>query len=217
MDKKCLTCECELKPSNRSGRCRACYVQRIVDSKKRPLTNCDACSAVLNRRVKLGLCRDCYAIAYRSRPETKARVRENSIAWRAKNPGRHSENSIRWQKNNPERTKEIRFKTRTGLQNRFTTEANRAGRRGLSWTLTREEFASLRAKTCFYCSSSLDVYGSGLDRIDNARGYDPDNVVPCCGKCNRVRGDDLTHEEMKVAMDAVVRLRQKQRLRLVLP
>ena len=33
------------------------------------------------------------------------------------------------------------------------------------------------------------VYHSGVDRIDSSKGYTKDNVVPCCGKCNRMKGD----------------------------
>jgi hypothetical protein len=28
---------------------------------------------------------------------------------------------------------------------------------------------------------------NGIDRIDNARGYERDNIVPCCKFCNRAK------------------------------
>jgi hypothetical protein len=32
------------------------------------------------------------------------------------------------------------------------------------------------------------VRANGLDRVDNARGYESGNVVPCCDPCNRMKG-----------------------------
>ena len=28
---------------------------------------------------------------------------------------------------------------------------------------------------------------NGIDRKDNTRGYEPDNCLPCCGLCNRMK------------------------------
>ena len=36
---------------------------------------------------------------------------------------------------------------------------------------------------------------NGLYRYDNLLGYTIDNVVPCCGKCNRMKMD-LSIEEL---------------------
>lgn len=48
---------------------------------------------------------------------------------------------------------------------------------------------------CHYCGGALPKKG-GLDRLDNSRGYEPGNVVPCCRVCNMIRGDHFTYEEM---------------------
>lgn len=49
--------------------------------------------------------------------------------------------------------------------------------------------------TCYYCGcapqmTSYGVYMLGLDRRDNTRGYEKDNVVPCCGRCNVMKRND---------------------------
>jgi 5-methylcytosine-specific restriction endonuclease McrA len=74
-----------------------------------------------------------------------------------------------------------------------------ASARGLAWNLTRGHVSELIAKPCHYCGSppsntkitkntvSPLIY-SGIDRIDNARGYEPDNVAPCCSTCNVAKG-----------------------------
>jgi hypothetical protein len=64
-------------------------------------------------------------------------------------------------------------------------------------------------KGCHYCFSSLlTETGIGLDRINNNLGYSLDNVLPCCGNCNKIRQDKLTVEEMKVAMSAIINYRK---------
>lgn len=41
-----------------------------------------------------------------------------------------------------------------------------------------------------------DVEMVGVDRMDADRGYTPDNVVPCCQRCNRMKLDS-SYEEFK--------------------
>lgn len=85
-----------------------------------------------------------------------------------------------------------------------------AKRRKLLWTISQEDYLQLILQPCFYCSNLLDKpveAGIGLDRIDNSTGYTIENVLSCCGSCNSVRGDILTVEETRVAIDAVLELR----------
>jgi 5-methylcytosine-specific restriction endonuclease McrA len=55
-------------------------------------------------------------------------------------------------------------------------------------------------KPCNYCGDELtnykknkDSYGefkyNGIDRIDSSKGYEIDNVVPCCKNCNTMKWD----------------------------
>jgi hypothetical protein len=75
---------------------------------------------------------------------------------------------------------------------------NNAKSRGLSFTLTKEEFYELTKQNCFYCDrepfqiiddghSNGEYIYNGLDRIDSAEGYTKNNVVPCCRDCNRAK------------------------------
>ncbi len=74
--------------------------------------------------------------------------------------------------------------------------------------LTLEWFSKLLNQPCYYCNSSLlEETGCGLDRKDNKLGYSEVNVLPCCGTCNQIRNVHLTVEEMKVAMEAVLKFR----------
>lgn len=83
--------------------------------------------------------------------------------------------------------------------------------------LTFEQFLELSQLPCHYCKaspnnsniynrykhrkntvldniSSGDFYYNGLDRLDNSRGHDFDNVVPCCKWCNSAKLN-RTHEQ----------------------
>jgi len=60
--------------------------------------------------------------------------------------------------------------------------------------LTEEDFLYLAKQNCFYCNTPPSnmqkggmnsvFYYSGMDRVDNTRGYTLDNTVPCCKECN---------------------------------
>jgi hypothetical protein len=72
--------------------------------------------------------------------------------------------------------------------------------RGIDWQLTDKEFFEIVSEPCSYCGTPPDsirkpnksVNGefmySGIDRVDNSRGYVSGNVVPCCWYCNRAKG-----------------------------
>jgi hypothetical protein len=73
-----------------------------------------------------------------------------------------------------------------------------AGRRGLEWALSEEQFFDLTSGNCRYCgrqpsskkklkSGSSFTY-NGIDRRDSSKGYVEDNVVSCCKICNYAKG-----------------------------
>jgi hypothetical protein len=79
--------------------------------------------------------------------------------------------------------------------------------------LTIDDCVALWAKGCFYCKKDVSmVSGIALDRINNERGYTKDNVLPCCGICNLIRGDNLTVNEMEIAMWAIIEFRVNHNL-----
>ena len=71
------------------------------------------------------------------------------------------------------------------------------------------QYVKLLQQGCHYCGEGLEnSTKSGLDRINNSKGYTLDNVLPCCGACNQIRGDNLTVQEMEVAMKAILDYRK---------
>jgi hypothetical protein len=59
--------------------------------------------------------------------------------------------------------------------------------RGLEFAIILEQVKEWFSKPCTYCEGTELM--RTLDRVDNSRGYVPDNVVPCCIRCNLLKGD----------------------------
>lgn len=73
--------------------------------------------------------------------------------------------------------------------------------RGLSFQVSEVEFEAITGRACYYCGSdptmrigrklrsSHNSYNgeyvyNGIDRVDNSRGYEVDNIRACCTRCN---------------------------------
>lgn len=80
-----------------------------------------------------------------------------------------------------------------------------ATKRNIAFTLTEQEVFTIIFSNCHYCDSppsnisktrnrkdrkpksdnqKFKVFYSGIDRVDNNKGYTVDNCVPCCDICN---------------------------------
>lgn len=83
------------------------------------------------------------------------------------------------------------------LMNRYRQGAVK---RGFTFTLSKDEFREITAKNCAYCGwpPSMSITSprgheewiyNGVDRIDSTKGYESDNVNPCCSTCNYAKRD----------------------------
>lgn len=107
---------------------------------------------------------------------------------------------------------------------RYSALKNNAKKRGIPFTLSKNEYLSLfNRKECYYCKTNFDTLDSmiswvseyrgnnrtilsflqnngkllkTMDRMNNELGYEKNNVICCCGLCNSKKGADLTTEEM---------------------
>lgn len=106
-----------------------------------------------------------------------------------------------------------------------------AQRRGLAFSLTDDEVRLLCKKPCTYCgkepgpwhgwksaylassagkqvqadqvfADSKVILLNGLDRADSTRGYEPNNVTPCCWRCNSAKSD-LSQAAFRLWVEAV--------------
>lgn len=74
----------------------------------------------------------------------------------------------------------------------------RTKREKIVFKINQSQFHFLTQQPCYYCGISrkneMKIKGAesyffvGIDRVDNAKGYVIDNVVPCCHGCNRNKG-----------------------------
>jgi hypothetical protein len=77
--------------------------------------------------------------------------------------------------------------------------------RGHAFDLTKVEASILFKQNCYYCgvspqqvhrikAGSGNYVFNGIDRLDNAKAYVAENVVPCCSTCNYIKGT-MHHNE----------------------
>jgi len=95
-----------------------------------------------------------------------------------------------------------------GFSDLFQRYKQTAKRRSLEFSLTKDQFFTLTTQDCVYCGAKPEnvhiyrdkkdrnggpkiEYGrfiySGIDRIDNSKGYIPGNCAPCCIQCNKAK------------------------------
>jgi len=88
------------------------------------------------------------------------------------------------------------------VSRRYLQTGSRCKRKGMVFALTLAEFERLSGEPCYYCGGEYDtdIGGCHLDRIDNDRGYEIDNVISCCGHCNCTRRDRMSVREAKLAI-----------------
>ncbi len=102
---------------------------------------------------------------------------------------------------------------------------NNCRKRGRKFDLSYENFYSLAVRPCHYCGSPPQnksrrkrtygdavFYYNGIDRKDNGRGYHMDNLVPCCARCNGIKSDRLSYEEMLIVSSALTNFAARQEL-----
>lgn len=90
------------------------------------------------------------------------------------------------------------------LDNMFQNNiVKRSIKLGLNCTLTLHDYLHLITQNCYYCGVKPEqetiinnklLLHNGIDRLDSKKGYEKDNVVPCCTKCNMAKGS-LSKEE----------------------
>lgn len=62
-----------------------------------------------------------------------------------------------------------------------------AKQRDLEFGITKQDVEAAIGQPCAYCGE--DSILMTLDRVENSVGYIPDNVVPCCIRCNIMKAD----------------------------
>jgi hypothetical protein len=92
---------------------------------------------------------------------------------------------------------------RLTIKGNFNQYRYRAKSEGYPFILSFEQFSSFWQLSCHYCGDSIDTIG--LDRVDSSKGYEIDNVVPCCYPCNRMKMDSSVSEFISRCIKIVVK------------
>lgn len=114
---------------------------------------------------------------------------------------------------NIERVKETHSKPRGesakyGAYGRYKDEK----RRNCKFNLSFDEAVFIFEQNCYYCNKSPsnvfkskhdngDYSYSGIDRVDNSKDYEVENVVPCCKECNFIKGQLSYTEFIQMVKD----------------
>ena len=118
-----------------------------------------------------------------------------------------------WRKNNSEKYEEYRKKWRTtspvGIYGIVKQNSKKSGYKDL---ISKSEFVrwwNEQSQKCFYCGISLQelslikdnqnnrVKRLTIDKLNPKLGYIKENIVLSCQRCNNIKTDFFTAEEMK--------------------
>ena len=115
------------------------------------------------------------------------RNKENWIRWAIENKDRIRLQKTKWANsiNGKASAKRWRDKSPKGLRRLYIASAKK---RNIVFDIIEEEFTKLINDDCFYCGQSAIPKRNGIDRVDNTKGYVLENLVPCCFKCNQLKG-----------------------------
>jgi len=149
------------------------------------------------------------------RLKNKDKIHSYGKKWREKNKEKIQEYKKKWDKDN--KNYKLKYSQRYLILNKDKIKNNRrnlnvrfnqaklvAKNRSLNWDISYNEFIQIASKNCYYSNNhKLPETGSGLDRIDNNKGYTINNVIPCCTNCNLSRANRYTVQEWKIMVEAL--------------
>lgn len=92
----------------------------------------------------------------------------------------------------------------SALQRLYNLTVGRADKRGIDNNLNLNDFSNIIKQNCFYCGTAPRqigfigvgnkfaendiIFANGVDRVNNNKGYETSNCVPCCKYCNVMKG-----------------------------
>lgn len=68
-----------------------------------------------------------------------------------------------------------------------TSYKYRADKKQISFSIDEQAFKEIK-QDCYICGKQIDEsHMNGIDRFDNEKGYDLENIRSCCGECNLMK------------------------------
>jgi hypothetical protein len=94
-------------------------------------------------------------------------------------------------------------------------------KRKINFTILFEDLLLYIGKNCYYCGSkpsnmikpnhrnkSITFKYNGIDRLDNNKGYEKNNIVPCCKLCNQAKMD-LSYKDFLTLIEKIYNKHKK--------
>lgn len=76
---------------------------------------------------------------------------------------------------------------------RWVSIVSRSKKRGYECDITHDDIVKLIDLPCVYCGSSNRIE---VDRMDNDLGYIKSNIAPACHRCNTIKNNVVSYDEM---------------------
>jgi hypothetical protein len=113
---------------------------------------------------------------------------------------RHSRPEVK--EHRQEQRKKYYGKPEVRIRQSWTEAKIRSKEKEMEFSIIWEKWPYMCLQPCEYCGIEALSYEksegwpnvNGIDRIDSNRGYTLDNVVTCCGTCNRMKMDHTQQE-----------------------
>lgn len=153
------------------------------------------------------------------RQTNKEKIAEYNAEYRQNNKDKIAERNAEYRQNNKEHIAEYNAEYRQNNKEKiaeynaeyYSTPFGRAGSLLKSYKRNDKKYNRgectidaqwivdniFSGQCCHYCGES-DWRELGCDRIDNSLPHVPDNVVPCCDKCNKKKGTTPYEEFMRL-------------------
>jgi hypothetical protein len=90
-----------------------------------------------------------------------------------------------------------------GYRSIYSSYKRNAITRNLNFDIDFDFTLNIMKSNCYYCGiepsniykkSYYNVKYNGIDRVDNSKGYNLDNIVPCCKMCNVAKNNNSQNE-----------------------
>ena len=98
----------------------------------------------------------------------------------------------------PKQKRKYQQKKQDPIVSRWMGIVSRSKRRGYEYNVSVEDIRELVNSPCVYCLSTERIE---VDRKDSSLGYLKDNIAPACHRCNTVKNNVVTYEEMMFIAD----------------
>ena len=70
----------------------------------------------------------------------------------------------------------------------YISYKHRADKKQLAFLINEKVFEETKQNPCYICGKSIDKsHMNGIDRYDNTKGYELENIRSCCGECNTMK------------------------------